>query len=124
MIRLCNFLRHSNIHFRTFSYFVTCFLGVTVSLLCRLQAVSKIHIPIYPYLISEGRRNCSKNRDSQEAHYQILKYTKMNVQISQKILRIVALKLLELTRFFSSNLSIHFNFVRCWGSVVMFTFLK
>ena len=26
---------------------------------CRLQAVSKIHVPIHPYLISEGRRNCS-----------------------------------------------------------------
>ena len=35
------------------------FLRVTVSLLCRLQAASKIHVPIYPYLISEGRRNCS-----------------------------------------------------------------
>ena len=43
--------------FRTFFYLVTCFLRVTVSLLCRLQAVSKIHVPIY--LISEGRLNCS-----------------------------------------------------------------
>ena len=33
----------------------TCFLRVTVSLLCRLHAVSKIHVPIYPCLIiSEG----------------------------------------------------------------------
>ena len=31
---------------------VTCFLRVAVSLLCRLQAVSKIHVPIiYPCLI-------------------------------------------------------------------------
>ena len=36
--------------------------------------------------------------------------------------RIVALKLLELTRFASPNQSIYFDFVRCWGSVVMLTF--
>ena len=37
-------------------YSITRFLRVTVSLLCRLQAVSMIHVPIYPYLISEKRR--------------------------------------------------------------------
>ena len=47
------------INFRMFLYFETCFLKVTVSLLCRLQAVPTIHDPIYPYLIGEGRRNCS-----------------------------------------------------------------
>ena len=31
----------------------------TVSSLCRSQPVPKIHVPIYPYLISEERRNCS-----------------------------------------------------------------
>ena len=36
-------------------YLVTRFLRVTVSLLCRLKAVSKIHVPMYPYLINEGR---------------------------------------------------------------------
>ena len=40
-----------------FLYLATCFLRVTVSLLCRSQAVSKIHVPIYRYLISERRRN-------------------------------------------------------------------
>ena len=39
-------------------------------------------------------------------------------------LRIVALKLLELTEFASPNLSIYFNFLWCWGSVVMLTFLN
>ena len=34
-------------------------------------------------------------------------------------LRSVALKLFELTRFASPDQSIYFNFVRCWGSVVM-----
>ena len=49
----------STIHFRMFLYLVTCFLRATVSLQCRLQAVSNIHVPIYPYLICEGRPNCS-----------------------------------------------------------------
>ena len=39
-------------------------------------------------------------------------------------LRIVAIKLCKLTRFLSLNLSIYFNFVRCWWSVVMLTFLN
>ena len=44
--------------FRMFECLVTCFLRVMVSLLCRLQAVSKIRVPIYPCLIiSEGRLN-------------------------------------------------------------------
>ena len=53
-------------------------LRVTVQLLCRLQAASKIPVPIYPNLISERRRNCStlrpaqqRNRDPQETCYQI-----------------------------------------------------
>ena len=56
--RLSDFLRNSTIHFRIFLYLVTCFLRVTVSLLCRSQAVSKLSVPIYHYQISEGRRNC------------------------------------------------------------------
>ena len=54
MARFSNFLRNSIIHLRRFLYLATCYLRVTVSLLCRLQAVSKIHVPIHPYLISEG----------------------------------------------------------------------
>ena len=50
MLRFSNFLKNSFIHFRVLLYFVTCFLRVMVSLLCRLQAVSKMHVPIYPYL--------------------------------------------------------------------------
>ena len=60
MSRFSNFLRNSIIHFRMFLNFETCFLGVTVSLLSRLQAVSKIHVQIYPYLISDGKRNFSR----------------------------------------------------------------
>ena len=40
------------------NFLVIYFVRVTVLLLFRLQAVSKIFVPIYPYLISEGRRNC------------------------------------------------------------------
>ena len=73
-----NFLKISIINFYLFSYLETCFPRVTVLLLCRLQAVTKIHAPIYHYLISEGRRNCTIlwpaeqwTSDSQETCYQI-----------------------------------------------------
>ena len=60
MPRFSYILGNSTIIFLMFECLVTCFLRVTVSLLCRLQAVSKIYVPIYPCLIiSEGRRNCS-----------------------------------------------------------------
>ena len=59
MPRFSHFLGNITINFRMSECLVTCFLRVTVSLLCRLQAVWKIHVPIYPCLIiSEGRRNC------------------------------------------------------------------
>ena len=50
MSRFSNCLRNSIIHFRVFLYFETCFPRVTVSLLRRLQAVSKIHVPIHAYI--------------------------------------------------------------------------
>ena len=59
MPRFSNFLGNSIINFPIFLYVETYFLRVAVSLLCRLQAVSKTLVPIYPYLISEGIRNCS-----------------------------------------------------------------
>ena len=87
-----NILKNSIVNFRKFIYLVTCFLRVMVSLLCRLQAVLKIHIPIYSYIISEGRRNFStlsptqqRNRDSQETCYIISKQAKMDGHISLKI---------------------------------------
>ena len=50
----------------------TCFLRVTVSLVCRLQAVSKIHVPIYPCLIiSEGRRH---NNETATVRIHVTKY--------------------------------------------------
>ena len=59
LLRFSTFLRIPIIYFGMFLYLVICFLRVAVSLLCRLQAVSKKHVPMYSYLISEGRRNCS-----------------------------------------------------------------
>ena len=122
-------LGNRTINFRMFECLVTCFLIVTASLLCRLQAVWKTHFPIYPCLIiSEGRRNCStfiseqqRNRDCQETLPNINKCENWCWYFSEN-LRIVALTLLELTKFASPNLSIYFNFVWCWGSVVMLTF--
>ena len=56
MLWFSNFQRKSIINFRMFLYLETYFLRVTVSLLCRLQAVLLIHVQIYPYQISKGRR--------------------------------------------------------------------
>ena len=55
-----HFLENETIDFHMFECLVTCFLRVMVLLLCQLQAISKIHVSIYPCLIiSEGRRNSS-----------------------------------------------------------------
>ena len=90
-----------------FLYLITCFLRVAVSLLYRLQAVSKIHVPIYPYLISEERRNYYSNKTvtlrKHATKYEKCENGRSNIA---KNLRIVALKLLELTRL-SPNLSIY-----------------
>ena len=47
-----NGYQHRNKLKSIYIWLVTCFPRVTVSLLCRSQVVSKIHGPIYPYLIS------------------------------------------------------------------------
>ena len=59
--RPSEFLRSSTIHFRMFLYLLTCFLRVSVSLLRRSQAISTTHVPIFPYLISEGRQACNRH---------------------------------------------------------------
>ena len=125
-----NFLRNSTIHFHMFLYLGTCFLRVMVSLVCRLQAVSKMHVPIYSYLISEGRQNCSTLWLAQKNETVTLGNMLPNINICKigwlnfwENLRIVALKLLELSLLLSQNLSISFTFVSFWGFVVMYTFL-
>ena len=94
MPRFSNSLRNSNIHFRMFLYLVTYSLRVTVPLLCRLQDVSKIQVPIYPYLISEGRRNCST-----------LWPCTMDDRISQKFKN--SIKIARVNSILSPNLSIY-----------------
>ena len=132
MPRFSHFLGNITINFRMFECLVTRFLRVTVSLLCRLQAVPKIHVPIYPCLIiSEERRNCStfwsaqqRNRDCQDTYYQYKHIRKWILVYFSENLKIVVLKLLKLTQLTSPKISIYFNFVWRWGSVVMSTFLN
>ena len=127
-----HFLGNRTINFRMFECLVTCFLKVMVLLLYWLQAISKIHVPIYPCLIiSEGRRNVQLfDRHSNETvtvTRHVAKYKHMQKNWGWYFLenlRIVALKLLKLTQYVSPNLSIYCNFVRCWGSVMMLTFLN
>ena len=117
----------------TFSHvfiFGNTFLRVTASLLFRLQPASKIHDPIYPYLISDGKRNCStlwlsatKPWLSANMLPNIKTYENVWSNFSEN-LKIVALKLLELTQFASPNLSMYFHFIRCRRSVLMITFLN
>ena len=113
--------------FRMFECLVTCLLRVTVLLLCWLQTISKIKITIYPCLIiSEGRLNCLTFWLAQQRKPDMLP----NINTCEnwywyfsENLRIVALKLLELTQFASPNLSIYFNFVWCWGPLWCWYFL-
>ena len=69
--RFSNFLRNSIIYFRMFLYLKACFLRVAVSLLCRLQAVSKIHFPIYHNVIivygAEIVRPCDRHSNETES---------------------------------------------------------
>ena len=90
-----NFLRNSTMHFHMFLYLETHFLRVTVLLLCWLQAVVKIHVPIYPYLISQEMKlfdlvtaTATKpgNCNSQEICYQFYtKYKHMQKRIVKSL---------------------------------------
>ena len=106
---------------------VTCFPRVTVSLLCQLQAVSNLHVPIYPDQkvkedeIVTGR--ATKPRLSGIMFPNINTCENGWSNFFENLI-IVALKLLELTRFGSQNQSIYFNIVRCLVSVMMLTFLN
>ena len=71
-----HFLGNRTINFRMFECLVTCFLRVKILLLCRLQAVSKIHVPIYPCLIiSEGSDRHSNEISTVRKH--VIKYKHM-----------------------------------------------
>ena len=114
-----NFLRNLTIHF----CMVFIFGRVAVSLLCRLQSLSKIHVPIYPYLISEGRQNCSTlYRHSNETATLRKRVPNINtwkwmIKFLRKFknhgIKIVRVNLIRITK--SINLR---SILRCWGSVV------
>ena len=121
--RISDFLRNSTIDFCMFSHFVTCFLRVTVSLLCWSHAVSKIHIPIYPILIVIGTKllelvtgTTTKPRLSGNMLPNIKRCKDLLANFSEN-LRVVVIKLFELTQIASPNPSIYFSFARCWGKV-------
>ena len=90
MPRFLNFVRNSTILFACFYIWYTW----AIALLCVLQAASKIHVPIYPYPISEGKWNCStlwpsqrRNGDSQDMlpNINIINMRKWMGTISRKI---------------------------------------
>ena len=130
MIRIkltwANFLRNSIIHFRMFLYLETCFLRVTVSLLRRLQSVSKIQVPIHPYLIiSEGRRNiivrpCGRRSSETVTHRKhVNKYKNMWKWLVEFLRKFEnrALKLLvnSILHQISQFIVSYFNLYGVWG---------
>ena len=135
MPRFSNFLRNSTIYFCMFLYLKTCFVRVTVSLLFQLQSVSKIHVPFYPYLISERRRNCSILWPAQQSRSQeisgninlrkhVTKYKTIRKRMVEflkkfenrgiKIARVNSILITKIYQF-----TVIYFFVPCWGSVVM-----
>ena len=86
-------------------------LRVTVSLRCRLQAVSKIHVPNYPFLISETV--------SQETKYKTCE--KLWSHFSEK-LRIVALRVGGIRVMPRLRIRVMLLYT-CWGYVVVLTSL-
>ena len=121
MPRFSDFVGNRIINFPMFECLVTCFLRVAVYLLCRLQAVSKIHVLIYPCLIiSERIRNCPTFWSAQPAKPRLSGNMLPNISTCEngcwyfsENFRIVALKLLEFTQLASPNLSIYYNFLSC-----------
>ena len=74
-------------------------------------------VPIYRYLISEGDeivRACDRHRNETVTltkHVTKYKYMQIGWSNFSANLRVVSLKLLELTKFAWQNLSIYFNFL-------------
>ena len=111
-----NFLIKLTVHFCMFLYLLTHYLRVTVLLLCQLQVVSKLHVPICPYLISEKRQKNFNLVTGSAIKLWLSGNMLPNIKTCKKILsnfsqnlRIMALKLIEFTQFLSPNLSIYIN---------------
>ena len=126
-----HFLGNRNLNFRMFACLVTYFLRVTVSLLCRLQAVSKINVAIYPCLIiSEGRRNCSTiwsaQNETASVRKHVTKYKNMRKlmllflgKFENRCIKIARVNSIRITKYI--NL---LKFCMVLGFVVVSTFLK
>ena len=119
-----NFLRNSTIHVRMFLYLVTCFLRVKISLLCRLEAESKIHVPFYPYLISKesklfGLVTGTGTKQWLSGNMLPCKHKhrrKWMVKFLNKFEN-RGIKIARVNRILITNLSIYFNFERFWGQL-------
>ena len=82
-----------------FLYLETCFLRVTVSLICRLHAVSKIHVPIL--IIMKGDeivRPCDRHRnETMTLRKHVTKYKNMSKSMGE-ILRKFENRSIKITR--------------------------
>ena len=111
------FLRNSLTYFLMFLYLVTCFLRVTVSLLCRLQAVSTKHVPIYPDLIGAGRRNCSTlwpaQNETVTVRKHVTKYKHMRTWIIEFLIKLEN-RCIKITRVNSILVTKSTNLLQFW----------
>ena len=101
MPRFSNFLRNSIIYLRMFFYLETCFLRVTVKLLCRLQDASQLH-----FSGDELVRPC--NRHSNETvtlKKHVTKYKNMRKWMLEFLGKFEN-RGIKIARFLSPNLSI------------------
>ena len=79
---------------------VTCSLTVTVSLLCQ----SQVETILSPFTCYQSGNMLP-----------IIKTGKNGLSNFSEHSKVMALKLLELTRFEPPNVSVYFYFVMCWG---------
>ena len=95
-----------------FLYWVTSFPVVTVSLLCLLQAVSKIQVPIYPYLIVKGDeivRACDRHSNEALTHWKhVTKYKHMR-KLMVEFLRNFGNRDIKIARVNSTRFTISIN---------------
>ena len=127
MPRFTNFLKKFTIHFCKCFYLVTCFVRVTVSLLCRSQgrtisspSTNKRGINWNKYLWYSNETDWTKPLHSNET-VTLMKHATIYKNMRKWLVDFLrkfssrGIKMLEWTQFASSNQSMYFNFARCWG---------
>ena len=126
MPRFSNFLRNLAIHFLHVFIFgnmfpESCiFVAVLVTRSNSFVSLHKLHMDKLEYVSDTACYWHSNERVTLMKH--VTKYE--NTRNFSENFKILEWKLLELTQFLAPNLSIYFNFVQCWGSVVMLTSLN